>query len=122
VLLDHPCAEQLRPAPPKPRVRGQSPLLTALLDLAQGKAVLIRHSERSWASATFAGTRHSVRLAFRGTDAVAAGEDLIALLPEHEFTIPGQIVADAAVVAVDHQLLPGPSITLTLELLLLQDA
>lgn len=118
MLLEHPRVEQS----PTTAVRGQRPLITALNDLAQGRAKLISHSERNWASATFAGARHIVTLAFCDADGVAAGERFIAMLPEHEFAIPGQLVADAAVTAVDHQLLPGPSLTVTAELLLLQDA
>lgn len=110
------------PAPAKTAARRQLPLLTALHDLAQGHAELVSHVERSWASATFAGTRHTVTFAFNQADGMAAGEDFIALLPEHEFAIPGQLVADAAITAVDHQLLPDPIIMVTAELLLLQDA
>jgi hypothetical protein len=96
-------------------------LLSALFDLGQGQAELLRHSERNWASATFAGTRHTVALAFNGTEAIAAGEALIAALPDHEFAIPGQIVADAAVVSVEQALLPEPRILVELELLLLEE-
>ncbi len=96
-------------------------LLTALFDLAGGKAELLRHSERSWASATFAGTKHSVAMAFTGSDAIAAAEGLIEALPDHEFAIPGQVVADALVVSVDQTALPEPRMVLELELLLLED-
>lgn len=98
------------------------PLLSALLELGGGKGELVRHSERSWASVTFAGTRHSVVIAFTGTEAVTAGEGFIDALPDHEFTIPRQLVADAAVVAVDHTALPEPRLEVTAELLLLEDA
>lgn len=96
-------------------------LLSTLLELAQGKAELIRHGERSWASATFSGTRHTVVLSFTGLEAVAAGEALIELLPDHEFAIPRQLVADANVIAVDHTALPQPHLQLEVELLLLED-
>lgn len=95
-------------------------LIEALLELAQGKATVARHTESSWASITFAGTRHRVELQFEGTDAVEAGECLIAFLPEHEFAIPGQLVADAAVVAVDH-VAHLPRMLVTAELLLLEE-
>lgn len=96
-------------------------LLSTLLELAQGKAELVRHAERSWASATFSGTRHSVVLSFTGADAIAAGEALIETLPDHEFTIPGQLVADANVIAAEHTTLPQPQLQLEIELLLLED-
>ena len=95
-------------------------LIEALRELAQGQANVSRHSESSWASITFAGTRHRVELLFEGADAVEAGESLIAFLPEHEFAIPGQLVADAAVVAVDHVAQP-PRMVVTAELLLLEE-
>ena len=96
-------------------------LLSALLDLAQGQAELVRHAERAWASVTFSGTRHSVVLAFTGTEAVAVGEGLIDLLPDHEFAIPGQLVADAAVVRVEHALLPEPRLEVEIEVLMLDE-
>lgn len=96
-------------------------LLSALFDLAQGQAELLRHSERNWASATFAGTRHTVALAFTGPAAIDAGEALIAALPDHEFAIPGQLVADANVISIDQASLPEPRIVVELELLLLED-
>ena len=119
--------DQSRPAPPRqavcnPAGRRQSLLLTALHDLAQGHAQLISHVERSWASATFAGTRHTLTLMFCGSEGVTAGEAFIALLPEHEFRLTGQLVADAAATAVDHQALPSQRITVTVEMLLLQEA
>lgn len=97
------------------------PLLSALLELAHGHAALIQHCERAWASATFSGTRHTVRLAFAGDEAVAAGEEFIAALPEHEFAIPRQLVADAAVLCADHVLLPQPMLEVEVQLLLLED-
>lgn len=122
MLLDHHRAGPPRLLPPRTAAHRQLPLLTALHELAQGRAQLLSHAERSWASATFAGTRHTVTLAFRDLDGLAAGEHFVALLPEHEFAIPGQLVADATITAVDQLLLPDPVITVTAELLLLQDA
>lgn len=96
-------------------------LLSALLDLAQGEAELVRHAERAWASVTFSGTRHSVVLAFTGPAAVAIGEQLIDVLPDHEFAIPGQLVADAAVVRAEHALLPQPRLEVEVEVLMLDE-
>lgn len=94
---------------------------SAVLRLAQGKAELVSHAERPWASVTFSGTRHALSLAFSGADAVAAGEELIAALPDHEFAIPGQLVADAAIMAARHTLLPAPRLEVEVELLLLEE-
>lgn len=96
-------------------------LLDALLDLTEGKAELVRHAERAWASATFAGTRHSVVLAFTGAEAVEAGERFLAALPDHEFTLPRQLVADAAVIGTSHGLLPCPRLEAELALLVLDE-
>ena len=98
------------------------PLLSALLGLAGGRGELLRHAERSWASVTFSGTRHTVVLAFAGIEAVAAGEQFIDALPDHEFAIPRQLVADAALVRVDHTALPQPRLEVEVELLLLDEA
>ena len=97
-------------------------LLSALMGLAGGRAELIRHAERPWASVTFAGSRHTVLLAFTGSEAVAAGEAFMAALPDHEFIIPRQLVADAAVLALEQVMLPEPRIEVEIEVLLLEDA
>ncbi|MCC6924766.1 MAG: hypothetical protein IT549_02950 [Novosphingobium sp.] len=98
------------------------PLLSAVLELAQGQAELLRHSERAWASVTFSGSKHTVVLAFDGADKVLAGETLIDALPEHEFTLPRLLVADAAVVRVEHSALPQPRLEVEVELLVLDEA
>lgn len=95
-------------------------LLNAVLELAGSGAELLRHAERPWASATFAGTRHTIALRFDG-EAIAAGEAFLAALPDHEFAIPGQLVADAAVTTVEHELVPAPELQVEIELLLLED-
>ena len=56
-----------------------------------------------------------------GSGAARARRDgLGAFLPEHEFALPGQLVADAAVTAVDHRLEP-PRMQVSCELLLLEE-
>ena len=115
---------RIDPIIPRPRNERRTPtirLREQLLDLASGHATILTHEEKAWASVTFAGTRHRVELAFEGAEAVEAGECFIAFLPEHEFAIPGQLVADAAVTAVDHRLEP-PRLAVTCELLLLEEA
>ena len=95
-------------------------LREGLLRLAKDLATILSHEERSWASVTFAGARHRVELLFEGAEAVQTAELFIAFLPEHEFAIPGQLVADAAVTAVDHRLDP-PRMQVSCELLLLEE-
>jgi hypothetical protein len=93
----------------------------ALLDLAQGRARIAAHQETAWASITFAGTRHRLELLFEGAEAVSAGEAFIEALPEHEFALPRQLVADASVSEVDHRFGPDPLLRVSVELLLLED-
>lgn len=100
---------------PSARLRGE------LQALAEGHAEIRKHSEKSWASVTFAGTRHRLDLAFAGEEAVEAAENFIAFLPEHEFSVRGQLVADAAVVSVDHRIGPDPRMDVQVELLLLDE-
>ena len=107
-----------------PRATRRTPsddLREELKTLAGGHAEFLAHSEKSWASVTFAGTRHRLDLAFAGEDAIAAAEGFIAFLPEHEFAIPRQLVADAAVTAVDHSIGPDPRMEVRIELLLLDE-
>ncbi|MBX7495404.1 hypothetical protein K3172_05990 [Qipengyuania sp. 6B39] len=94
----------------------------ALGTLGGHHAQVITHSEKGWASITFAGTRHSLALLFAGEEGVEAGEHFVAELPEHEFALPGQLVADATVVEVEQRLLPSPRMVVQCELLLLEDA
>lgn len=96
-------------------------LVDALLALTGGHAQLVRHSERPWASATFSGSRHMLNLAFEGAEAVVAAEQFIADLPDHEFSIAGQLVADAMVIEAEQTMLPEPRFLLEVEVLLLED-
>lgn len=95
---------------------------TALVELGEDHPVVLSHSETPWASITFEGARHTIELAFEGDAAIAAGERLIARLPDHEFTLHGWFVAEASVAAADHRLLPRQRLAVTCELLLLKDA
>jgi hypothetical protein len=114
-------ADAVTASPPARHRRGLGDhLREALLALTRDKGAILAHGEKRWASITFAGARHRLELAFEGEEAIAAGELFIAFLPEHEFAIPGQLVADAAVTEVDHRLEP-PRMTVKCELLLLEE-
>lgn len=95
-------------------------LVTALLDLAEGTGEIISHGEKGWASITFSGARHAVTMRFIGDRAIACAERFIAFLPEHEFAIPGHLVAHADVTEVTHIASPA-QMTLCCEILLLED-
>lgn len=96
-------------------------LLSEVLALGGSEVEFLSHTERPWSSATFSGSRHEIVLAFTGIDAVSHGESLIAALPDHEFTIPGQLVADATISSVEHENGPEPRMTVVAELLLLEE-
>ena len=109
-----------RPFPPL-RSTGDR-LREALLALADYRGVVVTHTETAWASVTFSGARHTLALLFAGEEAVEAGERLIAALPDHEFALPGQLVADATITEAEHRLLPTPRLAVQCELLLLDEA
>ncbi|MGB7407777.1 MAG: hypothetical protein WA908_04675 [Pontixanthobacter sp.] len=96
-------------------------LRNALTALANGHGHIERHHEKAWASITFVGARHTMRLVFDGADAVAAGEIFLVDLPDHEFTLPGQLVADATISSVEHRMLPEPHMVVDCEILVLDD-
>ena len=114
-------------APPSPPRRYRPKRTTAdrvregLLMLAEGRASLLTHEEKAWSSITFTGTRHEVMLDFDGKEAVEVGEEFIAALPDHEFRIPGQLVADATVREIDHRFGADERMVVTAVLLLLEE-
>ena len=97
-------------------------LRKALVGLGNGHGGIIHHSEKPWASITFSGSRHAIRMVFDGAEAAEAAEELIARLPEFEFSIPGQLVADATITGVEHTMVPQPRVMVECEMLLLVDA
>lgn len=103
------------------RVGADRALVAGLEALAGGEGQRLVHNQRAWASITFEGTRHTFQWAFEGDHAIAYGEAMLARLPDHEFSLPGQLVADVAIVSVDHRLFPQPRLTLEFELLVLKD-
>jgi hypothetical protein len=110
---------------PTRQVRSIRSSSTRLIHAVAGLAVsgiLTDHRETSWASITFAGTRHGMTWLFCGVDAVEVGEAFIAALPDHEFRIPGCLVADATIVEVSSSHLPEPSMSAKIEILLLDEA
>jgi len=108
--------------PPRQRRTAGDRLRDAILELAEHQSQVIEHREKAWASITFAGTRHTIALLFAGHEAAQAGERFVAILPDHEFAIPGQLVADAGVSSCEQRLLPSPRLAVTCDLLLLEEA
>ena len=114
--------EAAPPRPPRTRRTAADRLRAALADLHAHRGQVLTHTEKAWASITFAGTRHSLAILFAGEDAVEAGEQFVAVLPNYEFAIPGQLVADAGVVEVEHRLTPEPRLVVQCDLLLLEES
>lgn len=113
----------VRQAPAPRRIRSTSDRARdALLAIGGGVGAVLSHEERAWASITFSGTRHEIVLRFEGPEQVEAGELLIEQLPDHEFRIPGQLVADACVIKVEHVFGPTETLTVTAVLLLLEES
>jgi hypothetical protein len=72
-------------------------LLRALLARAgvnRDRILLSEFRSIDWQSLTFMGERHEMELRVPGSNAAALVERLTADLPDAEFAIPGQIVAD----------------------------
>lgn len=106
--------------PPR-RLATADRLLRAVQEIAGTLAEVVSHAETPWASITFSGARHTFVLRFAGSDAVSDGERFVALLPDHEFRVRGQLVADAAITRVDHEMLPAPLMEAEFEILLLHE-
>lgn len=96
-------------------------LREAVLALSDRSGEVSKHHETPWSSITFSGTRHELVIEFAGVDEVEAGERLIHQLPEHEFRIPGHLVADASVREIDHQFGTLETLQVTCVLLLLEE-
>ncbi|HYI64032.1 MAG TPA: hypothetical protein VEW71_04020 [Allosphingosinicella sp.] len=71
-------------------------------------------SSRPWASITFAGARHRLRLSLRGPSAAASADAFLAGLPEREFDLRGHFMADIALI---EDVRGDGSVRLTLEAL-----
>lgn len=95
-------------------------VVEAVMALADGHGGVTEHRAKNWASITFQGQRHKLVMDFEGVAAVEAGEVLIARLPDHEFEIPGQLVADAVITAVEH-VASMPALIVHAEILVLEE-
>ena len=69
-------------------------LIRQLYGIFGHQAILIAAHQRDWASATFSGARHSIDWLLPCGPIADAEPASIASLAEHQFNLPGQIVAD----------------------------
>lgn len=85
---------------PAPRLAAPARQLDgAIRALAGGALTLLAHCERPWRSATFEGAGHRLVYACEGQDAALLPARLAALLPEHEFALPGHVAIEVSVQA-----------------------
>lgn len=56
-----------------------------------------------WASVTFTGARHRLRVRLEGEGAVGAAADFLAVMSDLDLPIPGHIVADLALLAEERR-------------------
>lgn len=89
-------------------------LIAALVVLSDDSAEALHACSRPWASVTFTGARHFIRLVLPST----AADRLAERLEAHEFAIPGHLVADI-MVASRHD--AGDLATLEIETLTIED-
>lgn len=64
-----------------------------------GAVTVAAIASKPWASITFSGARHRLRIAFDGPGAVGAAADLLERLDDLEIALPGQLLADLALLA-----------------------
>jgi hypothetical protein len=76
---------------------GPSQLLRALQQILPDAELSVIH-ERRWHSLTFSGVQICIAGILCGCDHVDTATRLAQILPEHEFDVKGQLVADIAVV------------------------
>lgn len=89
------CRATIADAVPLRRISGTAGrIIRQLIEHIGPDTELIGSEEREWASATFSGARHSVHLRMALPDAAAAAPTGITALPDHEFDLSRDIVAD----------------------------
>ncbi|WP_267395985.1 MULTISPECIES: hypothetical protein [unclassified Sphingomonas] len=84
-----------------PRLTTATRLARALCHSARDAACVVTvvdQAEQPWASATFTGATHQLQLS---TEPGAALDAWLAGLPEQEWTLPGQLVAECSVAPAD---------------------
>ncbi len=94
------------------------PLVRALAELTPPDARIVHYKGAAWASATFTGMRHELRIECVGAQAIAAGKMLAARLPAHEFDLRGHVVAD---IFVARSVQTAQTLVLEIEALTVED-
>ena len=94
--------------------------LQAEIDGFPGKTLVFPLTCTPWASITFAGARHHLMLEWTGPGAAGAAAEFFGRMGDIQFALPGQIVADLALLA-DHRRDDGAYAALEIELLTIED-
>ncbi len=81
-----------------------------------GMVEIAHLSRRDWASATFVGERHELRITLDGPGAATTADGFIAGLDDHEFDLHGHFIASAALAGDRRQ---GDTVELLIELLVI---
>jgi hypothetical protein len=95
-------------------------VLIARARIARDRVLLTDSESIDWQSLTFAGERHRLSLRVTGGESREAVERMCTGLEDAEFSIPGLLVADIAVVDAPRRALDG-STELTIEALTIAD-
>lgn len=93
------------------------PFLRALQALLPDAQITVS-ALRDWRSMTFNGQQLFLSARMTGEDVHQRARIFSEQLPEHEFAIPGQLVADASVVAIREV---GDGVAMAIETLILDD-
>lgn len=81
-----------------PAARALLRALTARAGVERDRILLTEVRSTDWQSLTFSGERHRIALRISGADCAEAADRICLGLEEAEFSIPGLLVADIAVV------------------------
>ena len=102
-------------------MRAGEQLRAQLKALAVGAGTVRAHAESSWPSGAFSFTRHRLQIRFASGAEIERAEAMLAALPDHQFIIPGQLVASIAVVAMDQVNGDAPRLDVTIEAVLMEE-
>lgn len=95
-------------------------VVSATIGTIRGETRVETIDQTDWASVTFTGARHRLRVTLDGDGAVGAAADFLEKLPDIDLPIPGHIVADIALVA-EQRSDDGRHAVLELEALTIED-
>ncbi|HET9811063.1 MAG TPA: hypothetical protein VFP53_05125 [Sphingomicrobium sp.] len=98
-------------------------LLRALLRRAgvqRDRILLTEFRSTDWQSLTFIGEQHRIRLRIPSPDADETAASLVNGLPDAEFSIPGHVVADVAIIG-EPERQPDGSVAILIEALTVEE-